>query len=299
MNRIERRRSGPVRRPVERPRAVRAKESMTAHVGLIVLAAVVGLVVGWFQPPISPYDVARAIHKATRPEPTEAQAVVRQYMDDTRTATFWARPPLMLPWGATRMEQDFAAYDPRRQHAYRRVPLKAWIPDVVHGGVVFGGADFEVIGRVAQSNLIGPISPRLGSWLIQLAPITVRDGMIYCRVNAPLSKRFPAGKYLVARGTVIAVGPSLREDGGYINISYMACSAVARPYGSIGRYTHFLEVTGIDAVRIYEKARSDRQFQELWAREILRTFKERPELIPLRYRARARELVARFEPTST
>jgi hypothetical protein len=180
------------------------------------------------------------------------------------------------------MRRRFVAYDPRRRHPYRRVAQKAWIPDVVHAAPAFAGEDFEIIGRIVSSNLLRPISPRLGEWIIQLAPLTVESGIVYCRVTAPLARRpFPVGQHRVAGGTVIAAGAAELVRGGTENVSYMACSAIGRPYGGLGRFTRFIEAAGIDLVDLYKRARNERQLNALWNAEVARAVRENPALIGL------------------
>jgi hypothetical protein len=247
------------------------------------MAAAIGALVAWaVTPPVTPRDLVRHAWDSGRSAldgepapPPDRVWIVDAYMRETEEAGFWSRPPTMFAPSAALMRARFHEFDPRRAHRYRRTDFKLWIPGLVRTAPLFAGLPIEVLGRIAGANVLAPpMSAKAVEWVVQLAPVTMNDGLVYCRVTAPLSRRFVEGRYLVARGTVIGAGNVDLTRGGRAPAAYMACSAVRKPYGGVGKMTALLERTGIDLVAIRKKARSERDFGRLIDLALLRAARE-------------------------
>lgn len=249
----------------------------------IIVGALIATVAGWFTPATRPWEVAQSIREALRPDPpapTDAQWIVRAYMEQTREATFWSRPPTMFPASAALMRNRFAEFDPRRSHPYRKSPLKLWIPQAASEAPVFAGSPVELIGRVQSVNVLWPLQPPLVEWIIQLAPITGEYGSLaYCRFTGRIMDRPEVGDHYVVRGAIIAAGGIDLARGGLADGIYIACSAIRRPYGDIAKFTEMIERTGIDVPEIMRRAQDPAAFEHEFNRQMRRAVAADPKLV--------------------
>jgi hypothetical protein len=250
----------------------------------VVTAAIAAIVTWLITPAVSQYAAVKTLWSTSvdlvqddPPPPPASDQIVDAYQEQTRTAAIWAKPPTMFRQGAAAMRRQFARFDPRRSHRYEKTRFKMWIPDLVRQAPLFAGLPVEVVGRVVNVNLLDVVSEKEAEWIVQLAPVTTNDGLVYCRVTAPVRMTFP--QHLVARGTVIAAGGVALQRGGYAPAVYMACSAVRRPYGEIGRFTRFVEASGIDMAAISDEAKSESDLRRRIARAMAKAVRRNPALI--------------------
>jgi hypothetical protein len=193
------------------------------------------------------------VNRVSPPRPLGVQErIIRTYVSETKDATFWAKPPVIFPPAVRYLHMHFRDFDPRRPHVMRESRFKLWIPELVHLAPSFSGVAVQVVGQIVQYNLLGPVPGRphrLGGfeWVLQLEPITVEDGLVYCRVTEPLRWHPVRGRIMIARGVVLASGGIDLARGGMENGAYLACSAVA-PAG--GRWARYVETHPREQARI-------------------------------------------------
>lgn len=212
----------------------RPNRSLKDHVrrGLIAagILAVTTLFTGFIGTLIVPGLAYRAFSAAAnlfRPDPTYGELIVSQYVEQTRTASFWQAPPAIFENSTDYMAQNIAAFDPSRVHRYRAAPVKVFIPPLVRTAPLFTGGPVEVLGLVSSFNLLGrPFVSGRAEWVIQLRPISVEGALVYCRVTRKIVWE-PPESIIRARGLVIAAGNVSLSRGGSAPAVYMACSAVA------------------------------------------------------------------------
>ena len=248
-----------------------------------MLSAAVTALVTWLVTPVfTPVDAYRAAREWVRPDPpppTIAESIVNAYVRQTRDAVIWYRRPTVFPQGAGTMRTQFARFDPRRTHPYREAPFKLVVPTAVTKAPLLAGAPVEVFGRIVAANVLRALKPPLVEWVLQLAPMSNNTrGIVYCRVTAPLNRGFDAGQHWTASGTIIAVGGIALARGGFTHAAYLACSAVRRPKGDLGRLTRFIERTGLDFPSMVERSKNETEFLKLYRREIAAALENDPAL---------------------
>jgi hypothetical protein len=227
--------------------------------GLVSATALVTALVASLVTPGLPYRLARAIQHQFAPRRPLSALIVSDYVRDTREATIWDRPPLIFPPTVSYFRSHFAAFDPRRDHPYRKTRFQLWVPELVHETPVYAGLPVEVAGAIRDANILGPpiLSRRCletghnvatcakharVEWVVQLGGITVEhSGLVYCRVTEPIRQHLHAGQIVTASGLVLAAGPIGLQNGQRDQAVYMVCEAIQRPRGVFGRIAHSIE----------------------------------------------------------
>jgi hypothetical protein len=226
--------------------------------GVVSATAMVTALVASVVTPGLPYRVARAVQHHFGPHPPISARIVADYVRQTRETTIWDRPPLIFPPSVSYLRSHFAAFDPRRDHPYRKTRFQLWIPQLVHETPVFVGFPVEVAGEIRDLNVLGPPLIRRScveahsiatcarqarvEWVVQLGGITVnRSGIVYCRVTEPIRRQLHVGEIVTASGLVLGAGAIRLANGQRDQAVYMVCEAIQKPKGQFGRFARFIE----------------------------------------------------------
>jgi hypothetical protein len=204
---------------------------------VLAIGAVMGAIAGYVVP-IAFHGIGSVVKKPFKSAPapiTREVAIVNEYVQQTRDAQFWGPKPAIYRDSVSYFLRNFDAYDPRRPHTFRETNVRMFIPELVRSTGLIAGLPVTTVGEVVSAEVGLGFPPYVES-VVQLKPITVNDGLVYCRVTTSADRRFHLHELLLARGIVIAGGNvPLMTGRGYAPTAYMVCSAVKDVPAAIAR----------------------------------------------------------------
>lgn len=193
------------------------------------------------------------------PPPTAAEIVVDQMLEDVRSAEGWISPPLIFPESRDFIVENFAAFDPKEHHGWDELPdpqVDNLLSVVKNANVHAGGATVTA-GLDAAEQQVGmqilsqlqPLDPQTARklekepTLASLVPREFDRGQLLDGAVAPKAdshafmfclitpRHFAHGDIdtsWVVKGTVVASGRLLRDNGSLAQVAYMWCSSAER-----------------------------------------------------------------------
>jgi len=176
------------------------------------------------------------------PEPSREEQLANDYFRETKTAQIWVREPFTFKESNDYLRTHLEEFDPWHRRRLRGTAAKAYISELARDPHRFAGRSVITVGRLQTWNIgsyvtVDPNGRKLppgrvaAEWILQLAPLSTDNPIIYCRLPDDPDRTFRDGETLFVRGLIVAHGVVALQGGGTQQAAYLACSAVRRPAG--------------------------------------------------------------------
>jgi hypothetical protein len=173
--------------------------------------------------------------------PSTQERIVKQFVTEVDRGGIWVSQPVTFSVSSTYFLEHFSGLDPRVTHTFAATPDLVLLGEVVERAPEIAGVFILTYGRVLTSNVVTN-EPDVQDTLLQVVESSVRTPtptqigkVVYCRVPLSFDTRYYPGEPVFIEGIVVGAGDIQFNDGGYRPAAYMACAAIARPWGKCGR----------------------------------------------------------------